>query len=86
MFIKIIRLNAMQIGCRDLSLPNHFIKSKSLICFDKLNNNLCFWYCIAYHYIKQYDRCTQLANTLYKEFIKKFILNKWVSKLQYKWY
>ena len=39
MMVKIIRLNAIRIGCRNLSLPDHFIKSKSLICFDKLNNN-----------------------------------------------
>ena len=53
-FVKIIRSSAIRIGCRDLSLPDYFNKSKSLICFDKLNNNLCFWYCIAYHYIKRY--------------------------------
>ena len=31
MFVKILRLNALRIGCQDLSLPDHFIKSKSLI-------------------------------------------------------
>ena len=45
------------------------INSKSLICFDKLKNKLCFWCCIAYYYGAIRDRCNQLAKELYKEFI-----------------
>ena len=59
----------MRLGCRGLTLPDYYNKSRSLIKFDNLNNNLCFWSCIAYHYVKRCDRCTQLAKELYKEFI-----------------
>ena len=69
MFVKIVRLNAIRIGFRDLVLPDYFIKFKSIICFDNLNNNLCFWFCIAYYYGKRRDRCTQLAKELFKEYV-----------------
>ena len=36
----------------DIILPDYIINSKSLISFDNLKNNLCFWYCIAYHFVK----------------------------------
>ena len=67
MYVKIVPLNANIIGCRNFALPDYLINSKSVICFDKLNNNLCFWYCIAYYYTKRYDRCNQKVKELYTE-------------------
>ena len=64
MLLKIAPLNAIRIGCRYLSLPDYLTKSKSLVCFDNLNNNLCLWYCLAYHYGKRRDRCVQNAKDL----------------------
>ena len=69
MFVKIVLFNAIRIGCRDLSLPDYLYKSISLLCFDNLNNNLCIWFCIAYHYGTSRERCIKLAKELYKEFI-----------------
>ena len=60
----------MRIGCRYFSLPVYFNQPRSLIKFDNLNNNLFFWFCIAYYYVKRCDRFTQLAIKLYREFIR----------------
>ena len=67
--LKLVPLNTIRVGCRDLSLPDYFNKSKSLISFDNQNNNLCFWFCIAYYFGTRHDRCTQLAKELFKKFI-----------------
>ena len=57
MYVKIVPLNANIIGCGDLSLPEYLITSKSLVYFEKRDNNLCFWYRIAYNYTKRYNKC-----------------------------
>lgn len=75
MFVKILPLNAMMIGCNNINLPDYIINSKSLISFDNLQNNLCFWYCIAYHFVKRYDRCKTIMERLYYEFVKNELIS-----------
>lgn len=41
-------LQGMPIGSA-IKLPDYIMNSKSIISFDGVGNNLCFWYCLAHH-------------------------------------
>ena len=46
MSVKIIRLD-QPIGCTRTNLPDWILKSKYIISLDNIQNNLCFFACIA---------------------------------------
>lgn len=56
----------------DIKLPEHLKNSKSIIGFGGVPNNMCFWYCLAYHLnpsIRK-DRLTRQASAFFYQCYK----------------
>ena len=67
--ILITPLVGLLIGS-DIKLPEHLKNSKSIIAFEGVPNNMCFWYCLAYHMNPNMrnDRLTRQAGALFYQF------------------
>ena len=52
-------------------LPKNVIKNKSIISFNRYNDNLCFYRCLAYDHIKVNHKRKTLLNKFTKDFQKK---------------
>lgn len=60
-----------------ISLPVFIKNSKSIISFENVPNNLCFWHCLAHHkHPKQrLDRLSSIVKELFEEYYKKSFNN-----------
>jgi hypothetical protein len=60
-----------------ISLPTFIKNSKSIISFENVPNNLCFWYCLAHHkHPKQrLDRLSTIVKELFEEYYKRILEN-----------
>jgi hypothetical protein len=56
-----------------VSLPEFIKNSKSIISFENVPNNLCFWYCLAHHKQprQRLDRLSSIAKELFEQYYKK---------------
>jgi hypothetical protein len=55
-----------------VELPSFIKNSRSIISFEDVPNNLCFWYCLAHHKyrLKRLDRLDGTVKELFKEYYK----------------
>lgn len=53
-----------------INLPEHIKKSRSIIAFESVPNNLCFWFCLAKFLQpeKRMDRIVRVAQSLFKDY------------------
>src|SRR6478609_6227683 len=68
MAVKITRLD-FPIGAR-ISLPDYIKSSRNIIALEEVDNNMCFWACIALAKGCRKDRYVKKANELFTEFYK----------------
>ena len=56
-----------------LKLPDYIKDSKSIIGFEDVPNNLCFWYCLTKHLNpnKRIDRMRNVVNAIFRDFYGK---------------
>ena len=74
--IEIIPIPDIPIGAL-ISLPLFIKNSKSIISFENVPNNLCFWYCLAHHKypLQRLDRLSSTVKKLFDEYYKKSFKN-----------
>jgi len=55
-----------------IKLPDFIINSKSIVSFERVPNNMCFWYCLARHKHSELrlDRLSTKAKDLYRDYYK----------------
>ena len=60
-----------------ISLPEFIKNSKSIISFEKVPNNLCFWYCLAHlkHPKQRLDRLSTIVKKLFEDYYKRSFNN-----------
>jgi hypothetical protein len=66
MGVKVTRLD-FPIGSKT-KLPEHIEKSRHIIALENVENNLCFWVCLALATGCRKDRCLKKARELFTEF------------------
>jgi hypothetical protein len=54
----------------DIQLPEFIAKSKGIIGFESVKNNMCFWHCLAYHYNRsaKLDRLVRASKQLFEKY------------------
>jgi hypothetical protein len=69
--VLVTEIEQVLIGA-SIKLPDYIKKSKSIISFESVQNNLCFWFCLARHLNpnSRLDRLTSIAKTLFKDYYK----------------
>jgi len=51
----------------EVNLPDYIVKSKSIISLDNVENNMCFWACLALMKGARKDRYTKVMKQLFSE-------------------
>ena len=64
MCVKLMKLDK-NVGAK-VELPDYITKNRTIINLES-TNNMCFWFCIAYHTLKN-KRCATLAKELFEKF------------------
>jgi hypothetical protein len=58
------------IGAVNVNLPDYLKASQSIVCFEGVSYNLCFWYCLTLHYepTSRLDRMATMSKKMFKKF------------------
>jgi hypothetical protein len=67
MAVKITRLD-FPIGCVEIALPNYITSSRFINALEEVDNNMCFWACMALARGCRKDRYIKMANELFTGF------------------
>jgi hypothetical protein len=63
---RLKKQNPRFVGAK-IELPDYITKNKNIVSMNNSINNMCFWNCLAFHYIKK-ERCLSKSNELFTSF------------------
>jgi hypothetical protein len=74
--LLVVPIPGIFIGSK-ISLPEYIKNSKSIVGFENVDNNLCFWYCLAYHKNPgtRIDRLSLKVKSLFKQYYQSYPTN-----------